>query len=147
MLLADVAPPLTVFQSILAYVVAPLLPLLVGGLLGLIGKLLIYLHAKEQESKTAKVFATITEAAKSVVAELEVEVRPELQKALADGRLSPEEGEQLKKMALERLKGSLPPMLLRSASELFGGLLDAWLGGLVERANAGQKVDTAAPQG
>lgn len=132
-------------ELLLKYIVVPGLailgPLMIAGL----AKLVQYLNEKGKESKAARVAGIFTELARSVVAELEVTLRPQLQKALADGRLSPEEGAALKKAALDLLKTKAPASLLEAAKGIFGPILDTWLGGLVERANAENAVLTPEP--
>ena len=84
---ADIAEP-SKLELVLQYVVAPAIPLLCAGLLGALAKLATYLHAKEGESKAARVGAVVADAARSVVAELEVTLKPQLEAALADGKLT-----------------------------------------------------------
>ncbi len=143
--LADVAAHLSIIQAVLEYLVAPMLPLLGAGLLALIAKLVLLIHAQEKNSKAIAAVGTVAEAAKSIVAELEVTMRPELQKDLEDGTLTPEEGAKLKAMAIDQLKSQLPASVLKATQGIFGGLLDTWLGGIVERANAAQGDATVPP--
>lgn len=132
-------------ELILKYIVAPGLailgPLLVAGL----ARLVQYLGEKSKESKAARVAGVFAELARSVVAEIEVTLRPEIQKALADGTLSKEEGAILKAKALELLKTKAPASLLSSAQSVFGPILDTWLGGLIERANSENSPVTVNP--
>lgn len=125
----------TWLEPLVKYIIAPGLaiigPLLVAGL----AKLVQYLDAKAKESKAARVAGVFVELARSVVAEVEVTLRPEIQKALSDGKLTKEEGALLKAKALEILKTKAPSGLLQAAQSIFGPILDTWLGGLVERAN------------
>ena len=133
---APASPVLTAFMQ---YVV-PALVTVLGPLLVLaLGQLAAFLRAKAGESKAAGVALVFTEAAHSVVAELEVTLKPRLQAALADGVLTQAEKDELKKAALDALKTRLPATALQSASAVFGLMLDTWLGGLVERAVAAQK--------
>lgn len=123
-----------VLELVLQYVVAPLIPLLFGVALAALGKLTMFLHARERESNVAKIGAVFAEAAKSVVAELDATLKPKLQAALADGVLTAAEKAELKLAAVGALKSKLPVQILAGASGLFGSFLDVWLGGLVERA-------------
>lgn len=131
-------------EYILKYIVAPLLPVLGTLLAAALAKLVAYLHGKAQESKVALVGSFFAEAAQSIVHEIEVSLRPQIQKALEDGTLSPEEGAQLKNEALRILKTKVPATMLEAAKKLFGPLLDTWLGGLVERANSTMDAGKAA---
>lgn len=133
-------------ELVLKYLVAPGLavlgPLLVAGL----AKLVQYLDAKAKESKAARVAGVFAELARSVVAEVEVTLRPEIQKDLADGSLTKEEGAALKAKAIEILKSKAPADLVKAAEGLFGSIADTWLGGLIERANAESQVSTQTPK-
>ena len=117
------------------------------GLLGSLvaGKLLLFLHAKEGESKVAKVGAIVAEAAQAAVLQVEQELRPKVQLALADGVLSPEEGATLKAAAMAILKTKLPAGVLSTAGAIFGPLLDGWLSKQLEVANAQMPAVLAAP--
>lgn len=136
----EAAPPASpVLTAFMQYVV-PALVTVLGPLLVLaLGQLAAFLRAKAGESKAAGVALVFTEAAHSVVAELEVTLKPKLQAALADGVLTQAEQGELKKAALDALKTRLPATALQSASAVFGPMLDTWLGGLIERAVSAQK--------
>lgn len=141
---AQVSAPKTPLELVLQYVVAPLLalvgPLVVAGL----AKLVTYLHAKEKESLGMRVGATIADATYSVVAELDVTMRPKLEAALADGVLTDVEKAQLKQAALEAVKTKLPAAVLADARTAFGPLFETWLSGLVERSVTQRNAAEAA---
>lgn len=150
--LADILPALPVAldnasapsiqELVLKYAVVPLIglvgPLLAAGL----AKLTLFLHAKEKESKAALIFGTLGETALAVVNDLETTLRPRIQQALADGKLSPEECAQLKAAALDIIKREAPGKLLEDARNLFGPLLDSWLGGLIDKAASALPSDS-----
>lgn len=123
--------------------VANLLPLLITVLSPLLmaamAYLSSYLRAKSAESKAAKVGLVFSEAANSIVAELNATLKPQLLEALKDGKLTEEERGKLKTTALEALKSKLPVALMDSAKGMFGGFVDTWLAGLIERAVVAQK--------
>lgn len=133
-------------EALLKYVIAPSLavigPLLVAGL----AKLIQYLHLKAKESKAAYVASVFAELAQSVVAEIEITLRPQIQLAMSDGTLTKEEGEKLKAEALRILKEKAPSGLLSAASSIIGPLLDTWLGGLIERANTAMPETSVPPK-
>lgn len=140
------APPASspkVLELVLQYLVAPLLPVLGGLLAFALKKLSDYLMARSAESKGALVANKLVGAAQSVVAELNATLRPELEAALADGVLTEVEKAKLKEHALQLLKTKLPADLLAAASGIFGGFLDTYLGGLIERAVIDQKATAA----
>lgn len=138
----DTAPPppqSPVLTAVLQYVVPALVTVLGPLAIWALGQLGAFLKSKSSESKVLGVLSVVTEAANSVVAELNATLKPQLQAALADGVLTQAEKDQLKKAALDVLKTKLPAATLASAQGLFGPMLDTWLGGLVERAVVEQK--------
>lgn len=131
-----------ILTAVLQYVVPALITVLGPLAIWALGQLVVFLRAKSGESKVAGIALVFTEAAQSVVAELEVTLRPKLAAALADGVLTRAEKDELKAAALTALKTKLPPALLQGASGLFGPFLDTWLGGLIERSVQQQKPVT-----
>ena len=138
----DTAPPPAqspILTAVLQYVVPALITVLGPLAIYALQQLAAFLKAKGSESKVLGVLSVVTEAAHSVVAELNATLKPQLQAALADGVLTDDEKRQLKKAALDILKHKLPAATLASAQGMFGPMLDTWLGGLVERAVVEQK--------
>jgi len=133
------APQSPILTAVLQYVVPALITVLGPLVIWALSQLAAFLKAKSAESKVLGVLSVVTEAANSVVAELNATLKPQLQAALADGVLTQAEKDQLKKAALDVLKTKLPAATLASAQGLFGPMLDTWLGGLVERAVVDQK--------
>lgn len=127
--------------NLLPVVITALTPLLMAALAYLTG----YLRNKSAESHAAKVSVIFAEAASSIVAELNATLKPQLLAALKDGVLTDVEKAKLKSTALEALKTKLPASLIGSAQGVFGGFVDSWLAGLVERAVESQKAPAAAP--
>ena len=128
-----------VLTAVLQYVVPALITVLGPLAIWALGQLAVFLKAKSSESKVFSVLSVVTDAAASVVAELNVTLKIQLQAALADGVLTDAEKKQLKDAALLVLKTKLPAATLASAQGMFGPMLDTWLGGLVERAVTEQK--------
>lgn len=128
-----------ILTAVLQYVVPALITVLGPLAIWAIGQLGAFFKTKSAESKVFSVLSVVTDAAASVVAELNVTLKPQLQAALADGVLTDAEKKQLKDAALLVLKTKLPAATLASAQGMFGPLLDTWLGGLVERAVIDQK--------
>ena len=136
----------TLLELFLQYAAPPLLTAL-GGLAALaLKKLNDYLSAKSTESKAAFVGAKLASAASTVVADLNVTLRPQLEAALADGVLTDAEKTKLKETALNTLKAKLPAELMGAAQGIFGAFLDTHLSGLVEQAVASQKVVARAAE-
>lgn len=144
---ADTAPaapaPDSFSALLLQHVLAPVLTAL-GGLLAWALKALVdYLKEKGKESKTLNIVAVLTESVRSMVAQLNATLRPQLEAALADGVLTDAEKTKLKETAIETVKKSLPAATLNTAKSIFGDFLDPFLGGLVERAVLDQKAAAA----
>lgn len=117
---------------------------ILGGLLGILSPLLValvgmavrYLNAKGKDNKVLAAFGVATELVHTYVAKAEVELRPQFQKALADGKLSAEEAAELKAKLLEILKRDMPGPVLATLSGALGPALEGWLSGKVEQAVA-----------
>lgn len=124
-------------------VVANLLPLLITVLSPLLmaamAYLSSYLRAKSAESTAAKVGLVFSEAANSIVAELNATLKPQILDAMKDGTVTKDELAKLKATALDALKTKLPATLMESAKGMFGGFVDTWLAGLIERSVTAQK--------
>lgn len=133
---ADASKPTTISEMVVAYVVAPLLALVGSGLVAALTKLVTYLHSKEKDGRAFAALAQATELVQTYVARADVELRPEFQKALADGKLTPEEGAALKAKVLEMLKRDMPPALMALLGKVLGTAVDGWLSGKVEQAVA-----------
>lgn len=131
-----------ILTAVLQYVVPALVTVLGPLAIYALQQLAVFLKSKSSESKVLGVLSVVTEAAHSVVAELNVTLKPQLQAALADGVLTDLEKKQLKEAALTVLKTKLPAATLASAQGLFGPMLDTWLGGLIERSVSAQKPVT-----
>jgi hypothetical protein len=102
----------------------------------------MYLHSREKDSKTMRMLAQVADVAATVAAKVEAVERPLLQSALADGKLTPEEGKQLAASALTQLKASLPTDVLAALPKVVGAGVDAFLGAKLEQMNTAQ---TPAP--
>lgn len=143
----DTAP--SIGELVLKYIVAPGLAVVGPLLVAAMAKLVTYLHAKEKDSKLFGALSAATELVQTYVARAEVELRPEFAKALADGRLTPEEGKALKAKVLEILKRDMPAQLFATLSKALGPALEGWLSGKVEQAvtqqAAVESIGTASP--
>ena len=136
-------------QAFVQYVV----PVLFTGLAGLIGWALVALRrrleAQAGESRLAKVGLAATTVIDSVVADLEVSLKPELAEATKDGELTKAEIEHLRRVALERVKRTLGEKGLSELAGVLGiagGAVDQLLQGLIERSVARVGEPAASPQ-
>lgn len=122
----------------------PLLATALSGLLAFALKALVaWLNSKAETSKGAAIAAKVAHFSELVVADLEATVKPELQKALADGKLTLEEKEGLKNLALERVKLLLADKGLGELQAVLGLLtpqIELYLSGAIEKALAGIKT-------
>lgn len=107
------------------------------------------------KSKGGAHFRVLTELwilAQAVVAHVEAKIRPTITRALADGKLSPEERVTIQKEALEAFKEAMPDQLKKRALAIFGeGGLSVILSGLLEwalkRFKMGAPPTTVLPAG
>lgn len=127
-----------------------LLPVLMTGLSALLAwgmKLGVdWLKAKGETSKAMLAIATMAEGARSVVANLEATIKADMLEAAKDGVITKEEGARIKAHAMDELK-KMPAPLLKTAASLFGGNVETYLGGLIERTVTAQKLPAPAPAG
>lgn len=136
--------PVPAVPSVWAQLGPALADLLSLALLAGIGFLATFLRAKQAESKAARVGLVVTEAARSVVLELDATMKPKLKAYLADGVLSDDEKADLKQTALYLLKTKLPSGLLATAGGIFGAFTATYLAGKVEQAVAEKNAVAAA---
>lgn len=124
----------------------PLLATALTSLLALALKALVtWLNSKAEGSKLAAVAAKVAHFSELVVTDLEHTVKPELEKALADGKLTDEEKEGLKALALERLKALLADSGMKELKGVMGILtpqLELYLSGAIEKALVGVKTQS-----
>jgi len=135
----DVPPAPVVDQmptSVLGWVFYGLVAL--GGLAitAAFGAVGLYFARKAQDGAAWSLANRLWVAMQNAVTHAEAEIRPDLQKALADGKLTPEEAAQLKTRALQIFK-QIAGDLLEQAPKVLGfdpTGLPSFLSGLLERA-------------
>lgn len=138
---------MTATEMFLQYVVPILVSLVVSGVLWLLfqgGKLLA---VRAKESKFFAVAAQVAHLAEIVVAEVDAVVRPKLVAALADGKVTQAEAEELKKVALAKLKELLAQRGMKELKGVIGIFMpsvDTYLSGAIEKAVASKRA-TANP--
>lgn len=125
---------MTLLESVLQYVVAPLIPVVGALIVAGLGKLVQFLHAKEGESKLLKALGIGAELVSTSVSHVVDGLKPELQAALADGKIDDAERAALKAKALELLKKELPAGVQGVLSTALGPALETWLSGKVSQA-------------
>ncbi len=106
-------------------------------LVALLGVAARYLAGRASQSKAFDLLNRAYVVVQAVVLHVEATLRPTVQKALVDGRLSPEEATFIKKEALRLVKEALADQLgqLEKTFKL-GGAMDVFLSGLIEQAHA-----------
>lgn len=141
--LADVANPTTSGELWFAGFAA------LVAVLGLVAAAIAHwLHTKAQSSKSFLVLERFWALASAVVAHVQVKIRPSIQRAFADGKLTTEERKALQDEALRLLKeaaGQHGLEELRKALGLLGGNVEVYLSGLLERAFRSFKAQEAPP--
>lgn len=107
-----------------------------------------WLAQKAVQSKRWAAVAALSETVQSLVAHVEVHLRPSVRAALADGNLSKDEAVALKAKALQLLKDAALPATLdaaRKALLLTAPGLEVYLSGLIERALSTQRAAVLPP--
>jgi len=108
-----------------------------------------WLNERTASNRALKVLGQVAEVVQSVVAHVEISMRPLVQKALEDGKLTPEEATELKKHALDLVKDSLGTEGLEALKRALGltgdGAVATYLSGLVERALGLQRAAGTLP--
>lgn len=132
-LAADAAPDSQTISSVFLQGLAGILAAVFTALLSVITATL---RAKAREGKYWALTSRVWSMAQGVVAHAEAELRPAIQKALADGQLTPEEGAQLKKAAVALLRDGAMAQIgdLEKSFGLTPGGVDTLLSGMIERA-------------
>lgn len=131
-------------ESVLLKMLGGLLTILSPLLVALVAKAVQYLHNQGKDNKVAAAFAFGAELVHTYVAKAEVEIRPTLQKALADGRLDAGEAAALKEQVMAILKRDMPGDVMKTLSGALGPALEGWLSGKVEQAVAAQSSTAIA---
>lgn len=149
LVLADTAPP--EHGALSQLFVEKVAPVLFTGLATLLGWVFVqlaqYFGVKKQGSKAAAVAERLFHLAQTVVADLEVTLKPQLLEATADGVLTAAEINTLRGLALTRLKALAGERGLKEAQALLGiaaPMLDQYLNGVIEHAVDRLPSSTAA---
>ena len=101
------------------------------------------LQSMTRKTDAAATLLAVEELAASVVAVVEVRIKPKKVAALEDGIITPAEAEALQKAALDLFFESAPEKLKTGLAAIFGSdeSVRTYVVGLLERANAASKVD------
>ena len=97
--------------------------------------------ARNQHNKGALLLQRLTYIVGTVVTEVEMTLRPHIKSALADGKISKEEGQNLKNIALDKIKSIVKESSLEELKAAMGIFdIDHLIEGMIETAVAGQKL-------
>lgn len=136
------APPTSFLGSVYVWIVGA-----VGSaIVALSIALGVFLRARGKDSAAWSLVNRLWVIMQSAVAHAEAELRPLFAKALEDGKLTPDEGAQLKKRTLEIFKSEAAE-LVRQIPAVLGLSADGvgtFLSGLLERAVSGLKPSPAS---
>lgn len=150
--LAESTPPDPGLQSALVGALVTLIPVIATGLAGLLGAVFLALrkklNAEADNSKVTQVGNSILIQAEAIVRDLQVTMRPKLEAASSDGKLTDAELSLLKAEALARLKTSLGDSGIKLLQEVFGiaaGSVGSFLSGIVEVALDRMKASRPPP--
>jgi len=125
--------------SLLQYIVLPLIPAIGAVIVAALGKLALFLHSKEQNSKVAGVFAIATDFVENAFEHIRAGMEADFKVALADGKLDPVERAALLAKLLALVKAELPSGIQAALQAVFGAGLNTWLSG-----KASAVIDAAA---
>src|SRR5690606_2893286 len=132
-------------ELFIQYGLVPIVTALAGLLVAYLTKLTQKVAADKDASVWHKVAGQAGHFATIVVRDLQVSMRPMLVEAAKDGKISKEEGEAIKKKAIERIKALLGEHGLDQLKGFIGQFnLDQYLGGLIESVLVDVKVQDQA---
>jgi hypothetical protein len=103
-----------------------------------------WFNADTAQKELGNVKAAFWEAALSVVAVVDRELKPKLSSALADGVLTDVEKAELLAEGMRLMRASIAPDLWAKAQKFFGGEIEGWVKGVIERALVSHKKTAAA---
>ncbi len=130
--------PKSVVESIIAYILVPLIPIVGTLLAAALTKLVTYLHAKEANSKVAGAFAIAVDFIQAAFTHVRAGIEPDIKLALADGSLDAQERAALVAKLVELVKAQLPGGVMAVLKATLGTALETWLSG-----KAGEVVQAA----
>lgn len=132
------AAPVSPVASFFVALREPLIDILAAIGSALLGLLALWVRNKAKDNKLFSALQIGTDIVATYVAKAEVELKPMFKSFLADGKISAEEGAQLKAKVLEILKRDMPASLMQTLGSALGPALDGWLSGKIEQAVAVQ---------
>lgn len=106
-------------------------------------RLATYLRARASASRWALASAQLADIARLAVSEAEVALRPRFAQAMSDGKLTPEEGAELKGEVMRIIRERLAPQTWALLESQLGDFVGWHLGGAVERAVVETKLERA----
>ncbi len=139
--LTDSVPPTgpkSALESVIAYILVPLIPALGTLIAAVLIKLATFLHAKEGNSKVAGAFAVAVDFLETAFTHVRAGIEPDIKAALADGTLDAQERAALVAKLVALVKLELPGGIMAILTKTLGPALETWLSG-----KAGQVVQAA----
>lgn len=128
-------------QIFLEYILPALLSLIGALASWALARLASHLRARTDAARWSLAVAQLADVARAAVAEAEVSLRPQFARAMADGKLSPEEGAALKSEVLRIVRERLAPQTWATLEAWLGSFVSWHLGGAVERAVVEDKLE------
>lgn len=136
-----------ILEAFLKYVMPTLLTVIGAAVALLLARAGQWLNEKAKTSKIAAVGEKLFNVGSAVVHHVETELRPEVQKAIADGVVTPEEGAHLKKRAMDLFKEALGANGIKELGSVLGvvgGSVEVFLSGVLEKALNVKKLAEAS---
>lgn len=140
----------TLLELFIQYVLPILATAAFGGLVWLLVQLSRWFAAKGATNRFFLVTERVAHLASVIVADIDATMRPKLKSAAEDGKISPDEAAELKKAALDALKKSLSERgltQLQGVLDVFGGPVETYLSGAIERAVTSKRAAEAIALG
>ena len=112
-------------------IVVALAPVFTAVLVGLLGVLVAWLHERYKWTKESRTVSTVLDMLRALVVEAEETITTKVKEAAEDGKLTKEEGKQIKQSVLL----ALVDLLTVEQMKVLEGVTDdlsAWLGAKVE---------------
>lgn len=143
----DSMPPPVAEPTVVGHLLSWLAVLALGAVTMLMSLVGVLLSKKAKDSRIFGAINSLWVLAQTLVAHVERELRPKVAKALEDGKLTPEEADELKKQAIALFKEQAGAQLgeLQKLLGLSESGLGTFISGLLEKAVSSFKTAPGSP--
>lgn len=143
----DTMPPPVSEPTVVGQLLSWLAVIALGAITMLMSLVGVLLSKKAKDSRIFGAINSLWVLAQTLVAHVERELRPKVAKALEDGKLTPEEADELKKQAIALFKEQAGSQLgeLQKLLGLSESGIGTFISGLLEKAVSSFKTTPGAP--